>query len=71
MKPKAKRKLKWIVDAMTSTKGRTTYTIGKSKDGGWRAWANSPLMEWIVTQDTTKRQAIAACERHAREKGMR
>lgn len=63
MTPKTKRRLKWVVTTV-STKD-DSYAVYKSlyHKGKWVAVIPNDLNEIVGT----KRQAMAACEKHARE----
>lgn len=64
MTPKTKRRLKWVVDGMHSGDYWAVESVGC---GGW----NGGHKTSFLCIGGTKRQAIAACEKHAREKGKK
>ena len=70
MKPKTKRKLKWVVDKITSG-DYTVITCTSVGPGSVTTWAAVCKFDLLGISYKTKRQAIAACERHSREKGTK
>lgn len=71
MKPKTKRKLKWVVEGLGANMDGTYYWVMSLPSGLWFSGCDEVQCFQGKGPYVTKRQAIAACEKHAREKGRK
>jgi len=66
MTPKTKRRLKWVAKCIQSGE----YCVEEQRSCGWWSAHFGPML--VGPGDyKSKRQAIAACEKHFREKGSK